>query len=483
MTDRFSGLAWRSEDAARWSAQRSPRWAEPDVSAAVLTLLFAVLVTAFGTAPLARPGWVGVAALGLFFELAVWLVTLPELVVLGAPVLVALAAVAARQGNAGSFAPYAIVPFLVFVVAAACRRLLARRRQRLAAEQAARLWRRVPAGLDPLRRGTLPILLGLLLCVVAALTVGAPSSITTRQAAVAIMAAPGLALLTRGSASRLRARAVRRKAVPVLLVGLRGGDTVTPARFYAGDDYALESELFRGSTYPERSRDRAALLFGAPRIGGELVLVTASGVACSARPLRAPSRVQAHPAPLPRHPGGEDVDAAAAAMLPTAIPLSWGPSRGSRLAGLLLALLTLVVTTVGANWPSAGGIPLIWLLLFVARLGLGAAARLMAWRITADRIGLRLSFPWRTRRVAWAELTSVGLAPDGELCIAARSVRWSTGSLNSRRLARRLSIHSGLEEVAVTLLALKQRPDLRPTDEAPPRPRCLPFIPSPASRH
>ncbi|MEV6327822.1 hypothetical protein [Streptomyces sp. NPDC051909] len=117
------------------------------------------------------PDWIGMVQVGLAIGLLYWFARLPELALVGAPVLAAIvaweelpsASAASRAAN------LAVIAALGFGWAAAWNRLAARRQQRrLVRLTAAGAEHRWPELLGPLRRGTIPIAAGLVLCAVAA---------------------------------------------------------------------------------------------------------------------------------------------------------------------------------------------------------------------------------------------------------------------------------------------------------------------------
>jgi hypothetical protein len=169
---------WLSHDASRWAEVGPPEWAHARWSA--LPLILSVL-TAAGLEPdpgctVAAPcgaDWVGMVQMGLAVGLLYWYLRLPEVVLVCAPALAVIVAVEEFPipDAASDAANAAVIAALAFGWAAAWQRLAARRRQ--LAEQAADGVRgALPGGVGPLRRGTIPIAAGLLLCAVAAGAVG-----------------------------------------------------------------------------------------------------------------------------------------------------------------------------------------------------------------------------------------------------------------------------------------------------------------------
>ncbi|MFF8992429.1 hypothetical protein ACF09H_21335 [Streptomyces sp. NPDC014983] len=166
---------WSREDADRWSRARSASWARPlwSVWALLITVVWANVATPDRPCSDAVPcgaDWPGMAEAGLAVGLVYWLVRLPELALVAAP---ALAAVVAwlELPDAGPTTTVANVSVLValgFGWAAALERIVARGRQRGMAERATGGVRHaLPDPVGPLRRGSIPIMVGLLLLGVA----------------------------------------------------------------------------------------------------------------------------------------------------------------------------------------------------------------------------------------------------------------------------------------------------------------------------
>lgn len=243
----------------RWAACRPAGWAHPHWGALALTAAVAV-------AAAIAPGALGTVHYGLAAAQIYWLFGLPELTLISGPVLAVLLVWRVE--------PQAAVPgvaALLLCWGGARHRLGVRRRQRLlAANAAAGVRLPLPGPLPPLRRGLVPIALGLLLCAAAV-----PPQ--TR-----LLALVGGTLLAVGVLARGRAAALRRGGRPVLRV-LTCEDEDARTWVYAADDHAGRRPLFSCPTDPEPELPegprsgvlRNSLLFGTPYEGAELVLLSA----------------------------------------------------------------------------------------------------------------------------------------------------------------------------------------------------------------
>ncbi|WP_406172320.1 hypothetical protein [Streptomyces sp. NBC_00996] len=174
---------WTAQDAGGWAAPHPPRWARPLWPA--LVALAAALVAAFlpatgpacGTGDPCGPDWLGLCTWGLVLGQVLWSLCFcfPELVLLGAPALMTLVVVETFPLPGGVYAAVTGVVLTASAAtwAAAGWRLLARRRQRLAAGRVAGASRhRVPGGEAAALRGTIRIVVALVLLGVVAGAVG-----------------------------------------------------------------------------------------------------------------------------------------------------------------------------------------------------------------------------------------------------------------------------------------------------------------------
>ncbi|MFD1661125.1 hypothetical protein ACFSL4_23705 [Streptomyces caeni] len=167
--------AWNSADAAAWTASRPAPWARPRWSVLALVATMAMTVAAepvpvCSEAAPCGPDWPGMLQWGLALGLLYWYVRLPELVLVAAPALAAMVVAGELPGAGGTerLANLAVSAALALGWAAAFARLTARRRQRLLAERAAGARHPLPEPVGPLTRGVLPVVIGLVLCAVAA---------------------------------------------------------------------------------------------------------------------------------------------------------------------------------------------------------------------------------------------------------------------------------------------------------------------------
>ncbi|MER5535502.1 hypothetical protein [Streptomyces mirabilis] len=157
---------------------RLPGWAQPRYPVLVLTVIAAVILEPEQPCTVAAPcgpDWVGMIQVGLAVVQLLWYVRLPELTLVSGPVLAVIVAVQEfpLPDTASDVANAAVIAALAFGWAASWQRLALRRRQRCLAEQAAAGVRQpLPEGIGPLRRGIVPIVAGLVLCVVAGVTTG-----------------------------------------------------------------------------------------------------------------------------------------------------------------------------------------------------------------------------------------------------------------------------------------------------------------------
>lgn len=97
------------------------------------------------------------------------------------------------------------------------------------------------------------------------------------------------------------------------------------------------------------------------------------------------------------------------------LPVTWRPRRTRRVAHAISLLVALVVVTIAFALPSTGAVP--WTLL--DRLGIvlvgavvcGVLLMLARPRVTAEEGGLTVVNLVRRRRLEWAEVVSVEMAP------------------------------------------------------------------------
>ncbi|MFF9135944.1 hypothetical protein [Streptomyces sp. NPDC014806] len=169
---------WSSDEAAAWVRAGCARWARPWWSAAALavSVVWAVAVTPDRPCTEAAPcgaDWPGLGEVGLALGLLLWVFQLPELTVVAAPVLAVLVGSLELPGAdpAAMAANGSVLPALCFGWAGAVERLAARHRQRKAAECVTPARGGCPGPDAPVRRGSVPLALGLLLLAVTATAV------------------------------------------------------------------------------------------------------------------------------------------------------------------------------------------------------------------------------------------------------------------------------------------------------------------------
>ncbi|MEU3862369.1 hypothetical protein AB0F03_34390 [Streptomyces sp. NPDC028722] len=169
---------WSSDAAARWTHAQGAPWARPLWSAAALliTVVWASAATPdrpCGDAAPCGADWLGLAETGLSAGLLYWLVRLPELALIAAPVLAVIVARVELPGSGpvAVAANSSVLLALAFGWAAACARVTARHRQRGRAERAAGVRHSPPQPAVRSRRGIMPVSAGLVLVGVAAFAV------------------------------------------------------------------------------------------------------------------------------------------------------------------------------------------------------------------------------------------------------------------------------------------------------------------------
>ncbi|MEU9456705.1 hypothetical protein [Streptomyces sp. NPDC048277] len=324
------------------------------------------------------------------------------------------------------------------------------------------------------------------------------------------VALPGLSLLAAGVLARRRAGALRRAPVPVLRVLERfdrDGRTVV----YAADDDSGRTPLldcYCESTLPDRDEStgaddavyddeayddegipvdrqlREAVMFGAPYEGGELVFVT-TGMDANPLVIRTVSAVHlpgTDKNPIPsgeRKPRRQErVDRAAAPLKPGGQSMYWGTSTAARAVGSAITVgivagvwtLTRSLMTDGFGWdviPTVGLITLVDL-----------AAKLLNWRVTADSTGVWLTGAWKTRHAPWERVRAAKYTEEGSVEIRLTGGEtWHLTGLGWPEAERRLRIRPSYVRMAEELTALRDHPELRPTDPGQPSGRGRPLGP------
>ncbi|MFF5535056.1 hypothetical protein ACFY71_21650 [Streptomyces cinerochromogenes] len=503
--------SWSGEHARRWLDALPPRWVPlPSRSRQLLTALSA---TAAATALLVLPaGWQPWAA-ALPALHGLWLYARPEIVPVSAPVLAVPLAVL-RPGTTWPETAVAVT-FLALVWAAAVPRLVARRRQRdRARDAAAGITAPLPDTGRPLARGRFLLVCGgvLLACGLAAVAVvPAPPPDPSEAARVLpalawLVAGQGLATLVSGLLGRRRAAALRAAPAPVLRVLVReGADGDTEV--FAADDTAALRPLFRVAVTEAGDKEgddrelddflarvdregpgplREALMYGVPCDGAEILLLTAAEAADGppvverssgpVRPLseatvrrllaaekRRAAREASH-AEL-RRAAGETVARERKPETRDGGPAGirqWRAGLLDRLRALLLVLWAGVVF-----WGDTGG----WRYALGALAGFVGALWLphwVAWRITADREGLWLGGLRGPRLLPWDEIRTVDCTGT-ELKLDSRRASFTSWSAHAPRwpwLERRFGLLHPYERTAAEITALWRDPSLRPSVSA-----------------
>ncbi|MFJ4522356.1 hypothetical protein ACIP4Y_15635 [Streptomyces sp. NPDC088810] len=497
------GPAWSGEQARRWLGALPPRRVPlPSGNGHLLTALCtAVAVTGLLVLPAGWEPWA--AALAALH--ALWLCVRPEIVPVSAPVLAVLLVV--LRPDTGRPETAAVVAVLALVWAAAVLRLVARRRQRERAEEAADgVTAPLPDAGLPLPRGRFLIVAG---AVLLALGTGAVV-LTSAQAARAVpalawlVAGQGLTALVSGLLGRRRATALRAAPAPVLRVLVReGADGDTEV--FAADDTAGLRPLFRVAVTETRDGDpaaddeeeaqallarldregpgplREAVLYGVPCDGAEILLVTAAEEAdrppvCErssgpvrplsdasvrralARETRRTARRTAY-AELRRSAGETVARGAEAAGGAPAGVRQWRAGVLDRLCALLL-----VLWAGSLFWGETGG----WRYALVAVAGFVGALWLphwLAWRVTADREGLWFNGLRGPRHLPWDEIRTVE-CKGTELTVDSRRASFTAWSAHAPRwpwLERRFRLLHPHERAAGEIIALWRTPALRPS--------------------
>ncbi|MEV5145110.1 hypothetical protein AB0L14_11825 [Streptomyces sp. NPDC052727] len=497
--------SWSGDHPRRWLDALPPRWVpSPSRTGHLMT---ASAAAAGVTGLLALPaGWRPWAAALLALH-ALWLCARPEIVPVSAPVLAALLVVL-RPGKLWPAAVLLLAP----VWAVAVLRLVARRRQRERARDAAGGVTASPPDADrPLPRGRFLIvcggvLLALGLGAVAVLPAHGPDTGEAARALPALawlVAGQGLTALVSGLLGRRRAAALRAAAAPVLRVLVRegaDGDTevfaaddtagvrplfrvaVTEVQDGAPDDEVDEEELEEFLERVDREGPgplREAVLYGVPCDGAEILLVTAAEKADAppvperssgpVRPLSEASvrrltavdkRRQARQTAYAelRRSAGEAVLGEADGAAPAGIR-QWR-------AGLLhrLCALVLVLWGSGLFWSETGG----WRHALGALAGFVGALCLphwLAWRITADSEGLWFNGLRGTRHIPWDQIRTVACTGT-ELKVDSRRASFTPWSATAPRwpwLERRFGLLHPHERTASEITALWRDPSLRPS--------------------
>ncbi|MGW6570481.1 hypothetical protein [Streptomyces sp. NPDC054975] len=166
--------AWLSADAAAWSSARPAAWTRPlwSVLALLATVAAAIAMEPMPVCSVAAPcgpDWIGMVQVGLAIGLLYWYRRLLEVTLVAAPLLMVIVAweELPSVGWASRAANLAVIAALGLGWAAAWARLAARQRQRQLVDRAATTEHGRLKSAGPPRRGTIPLVAGLVLCAVA----------------------------------------------------------------------------------------------------------------------------------------------------------------------------------------------------------------------------------------------------------------------------------------------------------------------------
>ncbi|MDX3751065.1 hypothetical protein [Streptomyces sp. AK08-02] len=505
---------WTTSRAADWSAALPPRWTFLRVRRSVAAGLATLVLCVGALVAMAGGLWPFVAA--GFAVYVLWVLARPELVWVGAPLL--LLALAAEASSM----PWALTGFGVVVVlgswAVVAVRLRARGEQLERATAAAGgVAVLVPGAGAPVRRGGLLFGLGsvvLALGVLTGSTAGLWGSAEDQEGAwvfTVFLAGLGATALTSGWLGRRQASALRGTPVPVLRVLVRD-DAQGSTEVYAADDPSAERPLFTveltsfdeddeedgegdGGGEDEDGVDelrmallglddetlgpvREAVLYGAPFDGAEILVVSADEdpeqpplTEWSAGPVRPLSpdasrrRVARH-----REQAADSLQLELQGRELAEQQAAVGQVRRWR-AGWLdwLATAFLVQWGIWLGWGlfDEPGLS-TWNLALISLLGLYGAFRVpmkLAWRVTADRSGVWVTGLRGPRHVPWDELRFVRRR-SLELKIDWQDGDWAVSAPRWGRLQRRRGLTHPYDALAAELTAMRLDADLRPTGES-----------------
>ncbi|NEA62434.1 hypothetical protein [Streptomyces sp. SID12488] len=529
---------WTTARAAGWSAALPPRWTFLRVRRSVAAGLATLVLCVGALVAMAGGLWPFVAA--GFAVYVLWVLARPELVWVGAPLLLlALAAEASSKS-------WALTGFGVVVVlgswAVVAVRLRARGEQlERAVAAAGGVAVPVPGADAPVRRGRLLFPLGvviLALGVLAGSTAGLWGSAEDQEGAWVVtvfLAGLGVTALASAWLGRQRAGALRGAPVPVLRVLVRD-DAQGGTEVYAADDLAAERPLFtvdltsfdeddydeeneeneghgdEGGDDPAGGEDdgdgddelrrvllgldddtlgpvREAVLYGAPFDGAEILVVSADEdpeqpplTEWSAGPVRPLSpdagrrRVAQH-----REHAADSIQLELQGRELAGQQAMVGKVRRWR-AGWLDWLATVFLVLwglwLGGLWFDESGLS-TWKLALLLVLGLYGAVRVpmkLAWRVTADRSGIWITGLRGPRHVPWADLRFVRRR-SLELKIDWQDGDWTVSAPRWGRLQRYRGLTHPYDALAAELTAMRLDAELRPTGESDAAQRGRPLWP------
>ena len=510
---------WTTARAAGWSAALPPLWTFLRVRRSIAAGLATLVLCAGALVAMAGGLWPFVAA--GFAVYVLWVLARPELVWVGAPLLLlALAAEASSKS-------WALTAFGVVVVlgswAVVAVRLRARGEQlERAVEAAGGVAVPVPGADVPVRRGQLLFVLGFVvlgLGVLTGSTVGLWGSAEDQEGAWVVtvfLAGLGATALASAWLGRQRAGALRGAPVPVLRVLVRD-DAQGTTEVYAADDLTAERPLFtvdltsfdddddddddhldddNDGDYDAGDGDdeiermllgldddtlgpvREAVLYGAPFDGAEVLVVSADEdpeqpplTEWSAGPVRPLSpdagrrRAAKH-----REQAADGLQLELRGRELAGQQAATGKVRRWR-AGWLDWLATAFLVQWGLwlvwGWFDEPGMSM-WKLALIPLLGLYGAVRVpmkLAWRVTADRSGVWVTGLRGPRHVPWDDLRFVRRR-SLELKIDWQDGDWAVSAPRWAWLQHRRGFTHPYDALAAELTAMRLDAELRPTGES-----------------
>ncbi|NEC91460.1 hypothetical protein [Streptomyces sp. SID12501] len=507
---------WTTARAAGWSAALPPRWTFLRVRRSVAAGLATLVLCVGALVAMAGGLWPFVAA--GFAVYVLWVLARPELVWVGAPLLLLALAVEASAKS------WALTGFGVVVVlgswAVVAVRLRARGEQlERAVAAAGGVAVPVPGAEAPVRRGRLLFAMGfvvLALGVLTGSTAGRWGSAEDQEGAWVVtvfLAGLGVTALASAWLGRQRAGALRGAPVPVLRVLVRD-DAQGGTEVYAADDLAAERPLFTvdltsfdeddDEGYRDEDGDdpaggdgddelrrvllgldddtlgpvREAVLYGAPFDGAEVLVVSADEdpeqpplTEWSAGPVRplSPDAGRRRVARYREH-AADSIQLELQGRELAEQRAATGKVRWWR-AGWLDWLATVLVV-LWCLWPVRNWFDdpdlATWKLVSLPVYGLLGAVVVpmrLAWRVTADRSGIWISGLRRPQHVPWDDLRFVRRR-SLELRIDWQDGVWSVSAPRWGRLQRRLGLTHPYDALAAELTAMRLDAELRPTGES-----------------